>query len=207
MIGIDMIQYLKQSLERKKGQKEIIQKQIKDQETKIKHLESEVSVLEESQKIIQYVAKETQDTLRYRISDPVSYAMAAVFDDPYTLDVQFPVRRGRTECDLLFSKDGVIHKDLCFSGGGGPVDVAAFGLQVSVLTLGKGRIRQLLILDEPLKWLKGGDYPERGAMMINDVAHKLGIQVIMVSHIAEQVKGADKIIEFVKRAGKSFLKK
>jgi hypothetical protein len=121
-------------------------------------------------------------------------AMAAVFDDPYQLRLDMVERRGRTECDFKWVKGDHEYDDLLYSDGGGLVDVAAFGLQVAVLGFMKHHARQLLILDEPLKWLKGSDLPERGAMMINAVAKELGITVLMVSHIPEQKAGADKLI-------------
>jgi DNA repair exonuclease SbcCD ATPase subunit len=184
---------LRNKLEQFKGQQKTL---ISQRDTAIKkstELSVEISATEEAKAIIQAVAKKTQDKLRSHIEEPVSLAMAAVFDDPYELRLDMVERRGRTECDLIFTKGGKDYDDLMFSGGGGPVDVAAFGLQIAVLAFMKHHARPLLILDEPLKWLKGGELPERGAMMISQVAKELGITVIMVSHIPEQKAGADKL--------------
>jgi hypothetical protein len=187
------IQDLRNKLERYKGQQQTLSKQRDAAFKQVIKMEEEIALTEEAKMIIQAVAKKTQDKLRTYIEEPVSLAMAAVFDDPYALRLDMVERRGRTECDFKWVRGDNEYDDLLFSDGGGLVDVGAFGLQIAVLGFMRHHARQILILDEPLKWLKGDDLPERGAEMINAVAKELGITVLMVSHIPEQKAGADKL--------------
>ncbi|NIU00181.1 MAG: hypothetical protein GWN01_04340, partial [Nitrosopumilaceae archaeon] len=53
-------------------------------------------------------------------------------------------------------------------------------------------------MDEPLKWLKGGDLPIKGSHMIKEISKKLGIQIIMISHSPELIEGADRVFEVKK---------
>ncbi len=196
------IQELRQKLERLKGEQQILIRQ-RDNAIKVTNEWAiEISATEEAKMIIQVVATKIQDKLKRYIEEPVSLAMAAVFDDPYELKMEIVERRGRTECDFKWQRGKQVYDDLLFSDGGGLVDVGAFGLQVAVLGFQKHHSRPLLILDEPLKWLKGDDLPERGAMMINAVAKQLGITVLMVSHIPEQKAGADKLFHVSLGAGR-----
>ena len=194
----DRIKRLRTTLEQQKGQAAALrsQKQAAEERSRL-HKESYL-VAEEAQAIIQLVAKKTQDQLRYRIEEPVSLALSAVFDSPYRLRMEFPVRRGRTECDMIWMGDGKEYSNLEYSDGGGALDVAAFGLQIAVLALMKNRARPILILDEPLKWLKGEDLPERGALMMKEISKELGVQILMVSHIPEQKAGSDKVFSVLK---------
>jgi len=191
----DRIQKIRNVLEQNKGRASEKQSQMDAAIFRRNEAEKQSLLSEQAQFIIQVVAKLTQDQLRYRIEEPVTLAMQAVFDQPLALRMEFPIRRGRTECDMIWvDANGNEYDDLEYSDGGGALDVAAFSLQIAVLALMKNHARSVLVLDEPLKWLKGGDLPERGAMMINEISRGLGIQVIMVSHIPEQKAGADRII-------------
>ena len=158
-----------------------------------------------AQLILQESARLTQEHLQYRIGTLVTLAMEAVFDDPYRLEVLFENARGRTQASINFMRGDEILSPLDASGGGA-VDVAAFGLQVSLWTLQSPRTRPVLFLDEPLKWLKGGSLPEKGAAMLQEISQKLGIQIIMVSHAPELISHADKVFRVTKKNNISTVK-
>ena len=158
-----------------------------------------------AQLILQESARLTQEHLQYRIGTLVTLAMEAVFDDPYRLEVLFENARGRTQASINFMRGDEILSPLDASGGGA-VDVAAFGLQVSLWTLQNPKTRPVLFLDEPLKWLKGGSLPEKGAAMLQEISQKLGIQIIMVSHAPELISHADKVFRVTKKNNVSTVK-
>lgn len=158
-----------------------------------------------AQLILQESARLTQEHLQYRIGTLVTLAMEAVFDDPYRLEVLFENARGRTQASINFMRGDEILSPLDASGGGA-VDVAAFGLQVSLWTLQNPKTRPVLFLDEPLKWLKGGSLPEKGAAMLQEISQKMGIQIIMVSHAPELISHADKVFRVTKKNNISTVK-
>lgn len=180
-------------LEQRKGQQNQLNINRLEQRNQIKLLSVKAKACEEAQMIIQAVAQLTQKQLEYHVAELVTLAMAAVFDDPYSLSVDFVQRRGRTETDLLFVRNGQ-HIDPLTASGGGAVDVASFALRVALWSLAVSPTTATLVLDEPLKWLKGGSLPSKGALMIKEISAKLGIQIIMISHIPDQIDGADSII-------------
>jgi len=191
---------LRTNLERKKGEQSAVQRQVAEIKERVEHFGKEVDWSEQAQIIIQTVAKETQQQLEYRISELVSLAQASVFDSPWNLKLDFVLRRGRTECDLLWEKtDGRQSKDITYGGGGGESDTGALGLQFSMWSLQRPRTRNFMTLDEPLKHLKGGEFPERGALMIKEISKGINLQILMISHIPEQVAGADSILEVIKK--------
>jgi predicted ATPase len=188
------------SLEQLKGRKNQLLRELEEAESKSSKLFLQARHCEEAQLTIQEVAQITQKSLEYHISELVTLAMASVFDDPYKLIVEFVPRRNRTEADLWFERAKGKPINLKDEGEGGAVDVAAFALRVSLWSLSPQRTRNLLILDEPMKWLKGGDLPELGAEMMQEVSSKIGLQIICVSHVEDQIAGADKRV-FVKLKG------
>lgn len=196
-----MIKFREQ-LERQKGKRDQILSDLKETETQIRQLGREAGFCEQAQVIIQEVAQMTQEQLQYQVSELVTLAMASIFTDPYELQIEFVQRRGRTEADLWFVRNGQKVSPMDATGGGA-VDVASFALRVALWSLSRPRSCNTLILDEPLKFLKGGDLPEKGAMVIKEIAERLKLQIIMVSHIPDQIEGADQRINVTQRNGVS----
>lgn len=187
------INSIRQILEQRKGMRNQLAIDRGTQRKQIRVLREKDEACEEAQMIIQTVAQLTQKQLEYHVAELVTLAMAAVFDNPYSLSVNFVQRRGRTEADLEFVRDDQSIDPLTASGGGA-VDVASFALRVALWSLAISKTRATLMLDEPLKWLKGGSLPIKGALMIKEISKRLGIQIIMISHIPDQIEGSDSII-------------
>ena len=147
--------------------------------------------------VIQRVAQKTQQKLEYHISNLVTLAEASVFPEPYEFQAEFVLRRGRTECDLWFVKDGE-KMDGLRSVGGGVLDVASFALRCAFWSLKK--TRPILILDEPFKFVSAGLQSKCSEMLVA-ISRRLGVQVIMVSHLPRIIGNADKIFEVTQSDG------
>lgn len=185
-------------LERKKGQKLQITNYLLTAKDDIVELKRQIIISEKAQAIHQIVARKTQGELEYRLSELVSLCLKSVFRNPYEFVVDFVVRRGKTECDLLFRRDGYLYKPVDASGIGA-VDVGAFGTRVASWSLSKPRPRAVFILDEPFKHLKGIESNIKIIQVVKKLSESLGLQIIMVSDervpIAEIKKGADRIFK------------
>ena len=174
------IKDLRHSIEGKKGTRQTLQNQMEELEKTHLYLEQELDHAREEQFCIQIVAQETQEQLEYQISELVSLALQSVFDNPYTLGVDFIIRRGQTEADLYFERGGNKFNPL-YGCGIGNVDVGALGLRLSRWTLSRPKSRPTFLLDEPFKHIKGSKDNERALQMIKELSHRLKIQIIMVS--------------------------
>ena len=184
---------LRQKLERKKGQQTQLQADLQTAKSEEENISNEIINTEQAQAIIQIVAQKTQEELEYCLSEIVSLALSAVFDDPYKLKVNFVIRRGKTECDLLFEKNEEIFDPLT-SSGGGAVDIAAMALRVAIWSLTQPKPRNILILDEPFRFLSK-EYQIKASIMLNELSRKLNLQIIMVSHSESLIEGADKVFQ------------
>jgi len=200
------LQNLRNKFERKKGQQNQIQSDLNRAVSNCKSIEKEISYSEKAQTIIQTVAAATQKELEYRITEPVSLALASIYDNPYKMAANFDITgRGTTECHLGFGRNGNIIKPLNASGGG-PIDIASFSLRIGSWSLAQPRSRPVIISDEPFKWVDKKKIQEDGittmhlaGQMLKDIARSppdgLGLQVIMISHIDELINCADRIID------------
>lgn len=157
--------------------------------------------IEKARVIVQNVANEVQKDLEYRITNIVSVALASVFENPYEFKVSFVTRRNQTECDMLFVRDGN-ECDPMESSGGGAIDIASLALRMAVWSIKKTRAIQ--ILDEPCKFLSR-DMQSKASEMIKELSDKLGIQMIIVSHISEMIEAADRVFSVENKNGVSFV--
>ena len=139
---------------------------------------------EEGVQIVQAVAETIQEQAHDRIAGVVTRCLATVFpDEPYEFRIEFERTRNRTEARLRFVREDMSVNPIDASGGG-VVDVAAFALRVSCLMLKRPPARRVLVLDEPFRFVSA-TYRPAVATMLEDLAHELSIQFIMVTHIDE----------------------
>lgn len=199
------VQHLRNRLERKKGEKYQVEKNLKNYKQKKITLKRSLIHSQKAQVIIHEVVKKIQEKLQYQISDLGSLAISSIFPDPYVLKCDFVSKRGKVEAEMFFEKNGNLTDPLA-STGGGVVDVASMALRFSFWALRTPRTRPIILLDEPLKWLKGGDLPEKGSEMIKKISKRLNLQIIMVSHDPDLINSADKVIEVSIRKGVSHVR-
>ena len=192
-------QELRNQLERRKGQKEQIDRSLNIQTVAIRLSRRQLVQHEQAREVIRTVALETQTQLQYHIGDITSLALEAVFADPYALVAEFVQRRNKTECDLYFEREGE-RVDPISASGGGAVDVAAFALRIASWSMNHPKTRNVIILDEPMRFLSEV-YQEKASMMIKEVSEKLGIQFLIVTHVPTLTAGADKVFETKIRNG------
>ena len=191
------VRKLRIQLERLKGQKEQIEQSLQNATQGLKETKREIRKHEQAIEVVKKVGLKTQQSLQYHISDTVSMALNSVFDDPYTMSVEFVERRGKTECDLLFQRGNQFIDPLSASGGGA-VDVASFALRVASWSMQFPKTRNVLLLDEPFKNLSEGLLP-KASEMLKQVSDKLGLQTIMITHSEALIESADKVFQIQKQ--------
>lgn len=185
------ISALRSRLDRRIGERDQLQRLEGQLALDIRHNKRRAIRIERALEIAKAVGLATQKQLEFRLSAQVSFAMDAVFDNPYRLKLLFQERRGKTEADLLFVRDQLEFPPIG-SAGGGAIDVAALALRIAYWTMRRDRsIRPVLLLDEPLSQLKGDEHNRRALAVIREISHQLGLQIIMVSD--ERVSREDTI--------------
>ena len=201
---MNKIQTYRNQLEQQKGQKAQLDRTIATLRDELRTGKRNLHRHEQAREIIREVGLATQRELQFHISDITSLALEAVFPDPYALSVEFVQRRNKTECDLFFVRDEEKVDPLTASGGGA-VDVAAFALRIASWSMARPRSRNVIILDEPLRFLST-DLQERASMMIKELSEKLGLQFIIVTHESVLANYADRTFEVSIRNGRSKVK-
>ena len=180
-------------LERSKGKKAQIENDLATIRRDTVSNVRELHLYEKAKEVLNEVSSKTQQQLSFHISDVTSMAEEAVFDDPYELVMDFIQRRDKTECDILFKRGEELIKPLDASGFG-TVDIASFALRIAAWSMNTPRTRNTIILDEPFGWLSN-DMQERASEMIKEIADKLQIQFIIITHDSSLSSYADRIFE------------
>jgi len=195
---------IRQQFQILRGREFQLQKEIKTNSEDLQKLRVDQKRHEQALTILRTVGLETQRQLQFHISDITSMALEAVFDEPYTLQVEFVERRNKTECDLIFKRDD--HEmDPLTASGGGAVDVAAFALRVASWSMQKPLSRRCIILDEPFRFVSQ-DLQEKAAQMLSELSARLNLQFIIVTHETILSDYADKSFKVNLRKGISQIK-
>lgn len=176
------IQEIKARLTAKNAQYVAACERVKEDREALYAAEDELESATEARNVVQAVSHAVQEKVHERVAGLVTYCLRAIFGEgAYEFKLVFEQKRGRTECRPTFLRNGVEVHPLK-GAGGGAADVASFALRLVVLKL--SRVRQLLILDEPFKWLSA-EYQEKARTLLEELASDMGVQVIMVTHNEE----------------------
>jgi DNA repair exonuclease SbcCD ATPase subunit len=167
-------------VDKKVGQREHIASRLETLRNRITETKKSLHKHEQAREVIKQIGHQTQQKIRYHIGNITSMALETVFNSPYELVLEFVERRNKTECDIYFTRDGY-KVDPIEESGGGAIDVAAFALRIASWSMTMPHTRNIAILDEPFKHLKGAKENEQVLDMIKEISNKLGIQIITVS--------------------------
>jgi hypothetical protein len=192
------ISVLRQKLEQAKGQKIQLEKLLDGSKKDLLGNKKSLKQHEEAREIIREVGLKTQQQLSIHIGNISSLALDAVFEDPYELKVDFVQRRNKTECDLTFVRDGNEVKPID-AAGVGAIDIASFALRVASWSMAQPHSRNVLILDEPFKHLRGDYENQQVLKMLKIMSEKLHLQIIMIGDVKVPkeyiLENADRVFE------------
>lgn len=186
------------------AQMEWAEKVLEDGLEKKAQLEEDLTAAKDAKVLVSEAARAALSAAALRVNELGTLALKSVMDEDSALRVDLVERRNRVEADVFIEREGHLTRPMSGSAGG-EIDLVALALQVSFWAMGR-KTRPILILDEPLKWLKGADLPSRGAEFMEKLSKELGLQFIIVSHITEQVEHSNVIEVSKDRNGFSFIK-
>ena len=199
------LQELKDNLQKLKGKREKVTEELEQAKRDSRIYRRELRTSEKAQLLVQLVAQQTQDQLRYQLTELPRLALQSVFDDAYDFDVTFEIKRGKVEVEFWFVRDGVRINPKKNSGQGA-VDIAGMALRPALWSLRVPRNRPTIWLDEPFKHLKGADANRRALAMLKEICKPRpernwpGLQIVMIADERASrediIEVADKLFEF-----------
>lgn len=200
------INRLKQLFLQSKGMKKQVENNLIQNKTTLDNLNNRIKLLEQAQAFLQKVAQDTQSQLKFQIEDIVNLALETCFPNEYEFQLQFNIARGKTDAELVFLSQKTGRPiDPMNASGGGVVDLTAFALRIASYALEQG-VDNVIILDEPFRFISR-DLQARAGEILKSLSTKLGLQIVMVTHIGQMIDVADKVFEVKKNSdGRSMVK-
>ena len=155
---------------------------VREEKDILNRTERRITVIEESQSILQGIAKTIQQSAHKQISGVVTQCLRSVMrEDACDFRIDFVEKRGKTEAELVFSRNEVDFHDPLNEVPGGVIDLASFALRIACLMLSRPRLQKVFVADEPFKFLNGEDYQEQVKGMLEELSQRLGIQFIIIT--------------------------
>lgn len=181
----------------RKHRKVFLKEQLLENEKKLAAAQKEYDELIAARQIISEAARITQLQFKEFVESLVTMAIQTVFpEEDYKFVMEFDLKSNRSEINLLVQqgdKDPYNPED---EQGGGLLDVISFALRVVLWSLENPKSRNVFVMDEPFRYC--GKLTNLAGNMIKEISHKLGIQILMVTHEDNLSEIADKCW-FVKR--------
>jgi len=173
--------------------RDILREQLQDKYKVIKENENYIESIVTARWVLSEATKLTQQKFSGYLESLVTKALTAVFDRPFRFIVDFQLKRNKSEC-YFYVQDGDKDPEVPKTEmGGGCLDVISVALRIALWSLQKPRSCDVLILDEPMKFVGKGLLLNNAVKMLKEISHKLGFQLIIVTHeIAALSEIADK---------------
>jgi len=145
----------------------------------------------EAREIINKSLDITHARIKARIDGLLTLAINSVFDRPFSFDLRIEKKYNRIVCTPVIKEgeEEYIPKDAM---GGGIIDIISFAFRVVLWSLEHPRSRNVFVLDEPMKFVGKGDMLIRAGNILKELSHRLGFQLIIVTHEKELGDIADR---------------
>ena len=156
------------------------QRSVKDEKASLDAVRQNIADATEAQQRLQGVAQQVQQQAHSKIAGVISRCLSAVFAEPYTFQIDFVEKRGKTEADLKFLRNGN-EIDPLEASGGGVVDIVSMACRLACLMLARPQQRRFIARDEPFKHLSAG-YVPAARQLLETLAEELDFQFVLVTH-------------------------
>ena len=174
---------------------------ISDTESKLADCREKVEIISKSQDIVNAVTMATLQEIKVFIEEAVTLCLAIVYGEEYRLELDYEVKRGRSEAKIWLVRDG-IKLDPKSEIGGGVIDVISFALRIVMWILSQPRTEPVFFYDEPFRFVSR-DNTYKLVVMNKEVCNTFDAQFIIVSHNDELVDGASRFVRIRKEKGVS----
>lgn len=161
---------------------------------RLKTCQEFADVVKESVDVVRTVAQRTQMEFERKITTMTDSALETVFQGKYKFKIEFTARRNNSEAVVKLVDANGNEVEPMDDNGGTIVNIISFAMKLTMWRLANPRRRNVIILDEPMKFVSKDLVPLVADMMAF-LSHKLDLQIIMVTHIEDLIQRADNIIK------------
>ena len=186
----------------------LLSNQLQQKKRQTESLKKQIEIQQKARWILTEVAQNTQSRFKNKVESLVTMAIRNVFDRPLQFCLEIERKRNKMECRLIVKEivngQERIYDDLEGDVAGGLIDVVSFACRIVLWSLQNPRSRNVLVFDEPMKNM--GKLISLGGQILKEISHKLGFQIIIVTHDEELMEVADRSYQVTHDGNKSIVK-
>lgn len=182
------LEYIKEDLAKAEHLYAVAVSEYKSTRRELREARAACAATQQAREVLQKSAKALQQVAHKKIASLVTKCLASVMDEPYEFKIHFEEKRGKTEARMVFLRNG-LEVDPLTAAGGGAVDIAAFALRLSCISLSQPKLRKLLVMDEPFRFVSK-NLRQRLRLLIEQLAEEMGFQIVMITHIQDFETGS-----------------
>jgi len=186
-----------------KAKKELLEGSLSNKKQSLSSFKISYERMVKARWVLTEVAQQTQRRFQDKVEGLVTVAIRSVFDRPFEFHLEFERKRNRMECKPFISEGNKIYDDPEYDVGGGILDIISFAFRIVLWSLQTPRSRNVIVLDEPMKNM--GKLIQLGGRVLKEISHKLGLQLIIVTHDEELIEIGDKVFRFAHDGVKSHI--
>jgi len=197
-IAIQVLADLHRRVERWRGQAELLDRQAEEVQRTRAVLTHDAEIHKEALVILQSLEKKWRGAFEQALATVVSEGLSAVFGRPITIGIESDLKRGVASVNITMT-DGDVTTSILGAEGGSVVNVVSFLLRVLLTISVRPPLRRLLILDEPFSHVSA-EYRPALCQLLREMAQRLEIQIVLVSH-EEELADAAVVTYLVEKPG------
>ena len=155
-------------------------------------ISSNISLLSssiEARDLVSEVGILAQKEIKGVIEELVTQALQAIFGKEYSFVLEDVINRNKPETNFFVCISGRKHS-IRGELGGGVVDLIAFVLRIILWAISTPRSADILIFDEPMKFIDKEHLVLAGEM-VKRLSETLKVQILIVSHEEQIISAAD----------------
>lgn len=197
---IQMHEEKRLELEKRKWEREAIQKRIESLDEIIQQNETSLEIENKTKLLLQKVSIEARDRAKDVMEKAVTHALQYIFGSDFSFEIKLKETKNRVEAEFYVLNNiggQVIRSSPEEACGGGVVDIISIALRMALLHLYQNpKINGPVILDEPGKHVSA-DYTIKLAEFLKHLSSMFQRQIILsthqmdLAHIADQTYTVD----------------
>jgi len=188
---------IQRDFDSKVGQLKEVQLQLESVDSELNALSDEIESYGKVLGIFNSLSSSIQVEFFTVVEKLISEGLTSVFQESINFKIESSIKSQQVSLEFYLEDSDGNKTPLIDSRGGGLVSLCGLLLRILMVRLMRNKVAQVLILDEPLAHLSV-EYRSSAGELISTLSKRLGIQILMVSHLPELNEYADRLYELVK---------
>lgn len=145
-----------------------------------------------AKKLLLLTIERRQKRFRQKIETIITDTIQATFPDrKFEFKLIFEQKRGKVECRPVVLENGK-EQNPEDDMGGSMLDIISLAFRIVLWKMERPKRRNTIIFDEPFKWLGKGEKLEMAGRMLQELSHRMQLQIILITHEPMLMEFADK---------------